>query len=144
MKNLRGAKPIPNPLIRRDITNFSNISIIKQKIEANSKYYHVYRGKVRDIYKSRDELNKYCENISCNVANPLFNIPGSKNGKFCKLHKTPGMIDFLKHTKEFIDEAVFWNGHIPLKGTHRVLHGFLTNKRGIVCDVTLKYVKEED
>jgi hypothetical protein len=58
--------------------------------------------------------------------------------------KTPGMIDFLKHTKEFIDEAVFWNGHIPLKGTHRVLHGFLTNKKGIVCDVTLKYVKEED
>ena len=57
---------------------------------------------------------------------------------------TPGMIDFLKHTKEFIDEAVFWNGHIPLKGTHRVLHGFLTNKKGIVSDVTLKYVKEED
>ena len=58
--------------------------------------------------------------------------------------KTPGMIDFLKHTKEFIDEAVFWNGHIPLKGTHRVLHAFLTNKRGIVSDITLKYVKEED
>jgi len=58
--------------------------------------------------------------------------------------KTPGMIDFLKHAKEFIDEAVFWEGHIPLKGTHRVLHGFLTNKRGIICDITLKYVKEED
>lgn len=58
--------------------------------------------------------------------------------------KTPGMIDFLKHTKEFIDEAVFWTGNIPLKGTHRILNGFLTNKRGIVCDVTLKYVKEED
>ena len=58
--------------------------------------------------------------------------------------KTPGMIDFLKHTKEFIDEAVFWTGHIPLKGTHRMLYGFLTNKRGIVCDVTLKYVKEEE
>ena len=58
--------------------------------------------------------------------------------------KTPGMIDFLKHTKEFIDEAVFWTGNIPLKGTHRVLYGFLTNKRGIVCDVTLKYVKDTD
>ncbi len=58
--------------------------------------------------------------------------------------KTPGMIDFLKHTKEFIDNGLFWDGHIPLKGTHRVLHGFLTNKRGIVCDITLKYVKEED
>ena len=42
------------------------------------------------------------------------------------------MIDFLKHTKEFIDEAVFWKGHIPLKGTHRVLHAFLTNKLGLV------------
>jgi hypothetical protein len=58
--------------------------------------------------------------------------------------KTPGMIDFLKHTKEFIDKAVFWTGNIPLKGTHRVLYGFLTNKKGIVCDVTLKYVKEEE
>ena len=58
--------------------------------------------------------------------------------------KTPGMIDFLKHTKEFIDEAVFWTGHIPLKGTHRMLYGFLTNKRGIVSDITLKYVKDTD
>jgi hypothetical protein len=58
--------------------------------------------------------------------------------------KTPGMIDFLKNTKNFIDNGQFWDGHIPLKGTHRILHGFLTNKRGIVCDVTLKYVKEED
>jgi hypothetical protein len=58
--------------------------------------------------------------------------------------KTPGMIDFLKHTKDFIHEAVFWTGNIPLKGTHRVLHAFLTNKRGIVCDVTLKYVKDTD
>jgi hypothetical protein len=58
--------------------------------------------------------------------------------------KTPGMIDFLKHTKEFIDDGLFWQGHIPLKGTHRVLHGFLTNKKGIVCDITLKYVKDTD
>ena len=58
--------------------------------------------------------------------------------------KTPGMIEFLKQSKLFVDEAVFWTGNIPLKGTHRVLYGFLTNKRGIVCDVTLKYVKDTD
>jgi len=58
--------------------------------------------------------------------------------------KTPGMIDFLKHTKDFIHEAVFWHGHIPLKGLNRTLYGFLTNKRGIVSDVTLKYVKDTD
>jgi hypothetical protein len=58
--------------------------------------------------------------------------------------KTPGMIDFLKHTKEFIDEAVYWKGHIPLKGLNRTLYAFLTNKRGIVCDVTLKYIKDTD
>ena len=58
--------------------------------------------------------------------------------------KTPGMIDFLKQSKLFVDDGLFWDGHIPLKGTHRVLYGFLTNKRGIVCDVTLKYIKEED
>jgi len=58
--------------------------------------------------------------------------------------KTPGMIDFLKHTKNFIDDGLFWDGHIPLKGLNRTLYGFLTNKRGIVSDVTLKYVKDTD
>jgi hypothetical protein len=54
------------------------------------------------------------------------------------------MIEFLKQSKLFVDDGLFWDGHIPLKGTHRVLHAFLTNKKGIVCDITLKYVKEED
>ncbi len=58
--------------------------------------------------------------------------------------KTPGMIDFLKHTKNFIDDGLFWDGHIPLKGLNRTLYGFLTNKKGIVSDVTLKYVKDID
>ena len=58
--------------------------------------------------------------------------------------KTPGMIDFLKHTKEFIDNGIFWDGHIPLKGLNRTLYAFLTNKRGIVCDITLKYIKDTD
>ncbi len=58
--------------------------------------------------------------------------------------KTPGMIDFLKNTKNFIDNGQFWDGHIPLKGLNRTLYAFLTNKRGIVCDITLKYVKDTD
>lgn len=58
--------------------------------------------------------------------------------------KTPGMIDFLKHTKNFIDDGLFCNSHIPLKGLNRTLYAFLTNKRGIVCDVTLKYIKDTD
>jgi len=58
--------------------------------------------------------------------------------------KTPGMIDFLKQSKLFVDDGIFWKGHIPLKGTHRVLHGFLTNKKSIVSDITLKYVKDTD
>jgi hypothetical protein len=58
--------------------------------------------------------------------------------------KIPGMIDFLKHTKEFIDNGQFWDGHIPLKGLNRTLHAFLTNKKGIVSDITLKYVKDTD
>ena len=58
--------------------------------------------------------------------------------------KTPGMIDFLKQSKLFVDDGLFWQGHIPLKGLNRTLYAFLTNKRGIVCDVTLKYVKDTD
>ena len=85
-----------------------------------------------EMYKSKEERSAEIKNILQKLSDLEITA------------KTPGMIDFLKHTKEFIDEAVFWTGNIPLKGTHRVLYGFLTNKRGIVCDVTLKYVKEED
>ena len=85
-----------------------------------------------EMYKSKEERSAEIKNILQKLSDLEITA------------KTPGMIDFLKHTKNFIDEAVFWNGHIPLKGTHRVLHAFLTNKRGIVCDVTLKYVKDTD
>jgi hypothetical protein len=89
--------------------------------------------------RTNEELFKTKEERSTEIKNLL-----KKLSDLEITAKTPGMIDFLKHTKEFIDEAVFWTGNIPLKGTHRVLYGFLTNKRGIVCDITLKYVKEED
>ena len=89
--------------------------------------------------RTNEELFKTKEERSAEIKNLL-----KKLSELEITMKTPGMIDFLKHTKDFIHEAVFWNGHIPLKGTHRVLHGFLTNKKSIVCDVTLKYVKEED
>jgi len=56
----------------------------------------------------------------------------------------PGMLEFLKHTQAFIKDGTFWQGKIPLKGTNRVLVGFLTNRLNNVSDVTLKYVKEEE
>jgi len=55
----------------------------------------------------------------------------------------PGMLEFLKHTQAFIKDGTFWQGRIPLKGTNRVLVGFLTNRLNNVSDVTLKYVKED-
>ena len=89
--------------------------------------------------RTYEELFKTKEERSAEIKNLL-----KKLSELEITMKTPGMIDFLKHTKEFIDNGQFWTGHIPLKGTHRVLHGFLTNKKGIVSDITLKYVKEED
>lgn len=89
--------------------------------------------------KTYEETYKSKEDRSTEIKNLL-----KKLSELEITMKTPGMIDFLKHTKNFIDDGLFWDGHIPLKGTHRVLHGFLTNKRGIICDVTLKYVKDED
>jgi len=56
----------------------------------------------------------------------------------------PGMLEFLKHTQAFIKDGTFWQGKIPLKGTNRVLVGFLTNRLNNVSDVTLKYIKEEE
>jgi hypothetical protein len=89
--------------------------------------------------RTNEELFKTKEERSAEIKNLL-----KKLSELEITMKTPGMIDFLKHTKEFINDAVFWNGNIPLKGLNRTLYGFLTNKRGIVCDITLKYVKEED
>ena len=89
--------------------------------------------------RTYEETHKTKEERSAEIKNLL-----KKLGELEITIKTPGMIDFLKHAKEFIDEAVFWNGHIPLKGLNRTLYGFLTNKKGIVCDVTLKYVKDTD
>jgi hypothetical protein len=85
-----------------------------------------------ETYKSKEERSAEIKNLLKKLSDLEITM------------KTPGMIDFLKNTKNFIDNGQFWDGHIPLKGLNRTLYGFLTNKRGIVCDVTLKYVKEED
>ena len=85
-----------------------------------------------EMYKSKEERSAEIKNILQKLSDLEITA------------KTPGMIDFLKHTKNFIDEAVFWKGHIPLKGLNRTLYAFLTNKRGIVCDITLKYIKDTD
>ena len=85
-----------------------------------------------EMYKSKEERSTEIKNLLKKLSELEITM------------KTPGMMDFLKHTKEFIDEAVFWKGHIPLKGLNRTLYAFLTNKRGIVCDITLKYIKDTD
>ena len=85
-----------------------------------------------EMYKSKEERSAEIKNLLKKLSELEITM------------KTPGMLEFLKHTKTFIDDGIYWQGHIPLKGTHRVLYGFLTNKRGIVCDVTLKYVKDID
>jgi len=89
--------------------------------------------------KTYEELFKTKEERSAEIKNLL-----KKLSDLEITMKTPGMIDFLKQSKLFVDDGIFWQGHIPLKGLNRTLYGFLTNKRGIVCDVTLKYVKDED
>ena len=85
-----------------------------------------------ETYKSKEERSTEIKNLLKKLSELEITM------------KTPGMLEFLKHTKTFIDDGIYWQGHISLKGTHRVLHGFITNKRGIVSDITLKYVKEED
>ena len=87
---------------------------------------------IEEMYKTKEERSTEIKNLLKKLSDLEITM------------KTPGMIDFLKHTKEFIDEAVFWNGHIPLKGLNRTLYAFLTNKRGIVSDITLKYIKDTD
>ena len=85
-----------------------------------------------ETYKSKEERSTEIKNLLKKLSELEITM------------KTPGMIEFLKQSKLFVDDGLFWQGHIPLKGLNRTLYGFLTNKRGIVCDVTLKYVKEED
>jgi len=85
-----------------------------------------------ETYKSKEERSTEIKNLLKKLSELEITV------------KTPGMIEFLKQSKLFVDNGQFWDGNIPLKGTHRVLHGFLTNKRGIVCDITLKYIKDTD
>jgi len=54
----------------------------------------------------------------------------------------PGIIEFMKHARQFINDGTFWQGKIPLKGTNRILVGFLTNRANNVSDITLKYDKD--
>ena len=89
--------------------------------------------------RTNEELFKTKEERSAEIKNLL-----RKLSELEITMKTPGMIEFLKQSKLFVDDGLFWQGHIPLKGLNRTLYGFLTNKRGIVCDVTLKYVKDTD
>ena len=85
-----------------------------------------------EMYKSKEERSAEIKNLLKKLSELEITM------------KTPGMIEFLKQSKLFVDDGLFWQGHIPLKGLNRTLYGFLTNKRGIVCDVTLKYVKDTD
>ena len=87
--------------------------------------------------RTNEELFKTKEERSAEIKNLL-----KKLSELEITMKTPGMIEFLKQSKLFVDDGLFWNGNIPLKGLNRTLYGFLTNKRGIVSDVTLKYVKD--
>jgi len=57
---------------------------------------------------------------------------------------TQGMHEFLKLSQDFIKNGTYWKGRIHLTGTHRILCGFLTNRSGVVSDITLKYVKDEN
>ena len=85
-----------------------------------------------EMYKSKEERSTEIKNLLKKLSELEITM------------KTPGMLEFLKHTKNFIDDGIYWKGHIPLKGLNRTLYGFLTNKKNIVCDVTLKYVKDTD
>ena len=85
-----------------------------------------------ETYKSKEERSTEIKNLLKKLSELEITV------------KTPGMIEFLKQSKLFVDNGLFWDGHIPLKGLNRTLYAFLTNKRGIVCDVTLKYVKDTD
>ena len=89
--------------------------------------------------RTHEEMFKSKEERSTEIKNLL-----KKLSELEITMKTPGMIDFLKQSKLFVDDGLFWQGHIPLKGLNRTLYAFLTNKRGIVCDVTLKYIKDTD
>ena len=85
-----------------------------------------------ETYKSKEERSTEIKNLLKKLSELEITV------------KTPGMIEFLKQSKLFVDDGLFWDGHIPLKGLNRTLYGFLTNKKGIVSDVTLKYVKDID
>lgn len=97
------------------------------------------KNKPKKIKKSYEETHKTKDERQSEIKNLLLQL--SELGINAQ---TPGMLQFLQQSKLFIEDGTYWQGRIPLKGTHRILCGFLTNKKGIVSDITLKYVKDED
>ena len=53
----------------------------------------------------------------------------------------PGMVEFFKICKEFIDNGTAWDGEIIMEGTKHKLVGNLSNKKGNKCNLMLKYDK---
>jgi len=53
-----------------------------------------------------------------------------------------GMKEFLKLSKDFIDNGTRWEGEIIMAGTNHKLIGTLTNKKGSKCSLMLKYYKD--
>jgi len=53
----------------------------------------------------------------------------------------PGMVEFFKICKEFIDKGTAWDGEIIMEGTKHKLVGNLSNKKGNKCNLMLKYDK---
>jgi len=53
----------------------------------------------------------------------------------------PGMVEFFKICKEFIDIGTAWEGEIIMEGTKHKLVGNLSNKKGNKCNLMLKYDK---
>ena len=96
-------------------------------------------GKSNKIKKSFEETHKTKDERSSEIKNLLHKLSDLGINS-----QTPGFIQFLQQSKSFINEGTFWQGRIHLLGTHRILCGFLTNKKNVVSDITLKYVKDEN
>lgn len=97
------------------------------------------KNKPKKIKKSYEETHKNKDERLLEIKNLLHQLTDLGINS-----RITGFSDFLKHSKLFIEDGTYWQGRIPLKGTHRILCGFLTNKKGVVSDITLKYVKDEE
>lgn len=81
-------------------------------------------------YKTENERREEIKNLLSKLADLNITL------------KIDGMKEFLDKSNDYIKNGTYFKGKIKLKGVDREMHCFFPLVKGVVADITLKYIKD--